>query len=165
MQQWSAGMLFAISDMSEKKTIPNSIFFAEVQRHISEGKSVVFPVKGFSMLPFIRDGKDSVELVACGELNVGDIALAKLDNGQYVLHRVWEIDGEKVILMGDGNIAGKESCTTGQILGVARKIFRGKRVIDCTSPAYIRCVKIWRGLLPIRRYILAIYRRLIKLGL
>ncbi len=151
--------------MGEKLTIPNSIFFAEVESHISGGRSVVIPVKGYSMLPFIRDGRDSVELVGCKELKVGDIALAKLGNGNFVLHRVWETDGGKVVLMGDGNIAGKEVCRHSDIIGVASRIFRGKRVIDCTSAAYLRNVKIWRGLLPIRRYILAVYRRLIKLGL
>ncbi|MBO7249102.1 MAG: S24/S26 family peptidase [Bacteroidales bacterium] len=151
--------------MGEKLTIPNSLFFAEVESHLSEGRSVVIPVKGYSMLPFIRDGRDSVELVRCEGLKVGDIALAKLGNGHFVLHRVWEIDGEKVVLMGDGNIAGKEICRCTDIIGIASKIFRGKRVIDCTSAPYLRNVKIWRKLLPIRRYILAIYRRLIKLGL
>ena len=151
--------------MGEKLTIPNSVFFSEVESHLREGKSVVIPVKGYSMLPFIRDGRDSVELRSKGELEVGDIALARLGNGHFVLHRIWEIEGERVKLMGDGNIAGKEICSRGDIIGVASKIFRGKKVIDCTSAAYVRNVKIWRRLLPIRRYILAIYRRLIKLGL
>jgi hypothetical protein len=151
--------------MGEKLTIPNSVFFSEVESHLREGKSVVIPVKGYSMLPFIRDGRDSVELCSKVELEVGDIALARLGNGHFVLHRIWEIEGERVILMGDGNISGKEVCSRGDIIGVASKIFRGKKVIDCTSAAYVRNVKIWRRLLPIRRYILAIYRRLIKLGL
>lgn len=151
--------------MSEKLTIPNSIFFSEVESHLREGKSVVIPVKGYSMLPFIRDGKDSVELLRAEDFNVGDIALARLASGHFVLHRVWEIRDGKVILMGDGNIAGKEVCSRSDVIGVASKIFRGKKVIDCASASYVRNVKIWRRLLPIRRYILAIYRRLIKLGL
>lgn len=148
--------------MGEKLTIPNSVFFSEVESHLREGKSVVIPVKGYSMLPFIRDGRDSVELRGKMELEVGDIALAHLSNGTYVLHRVWEIKGDKVILMGDGNISGKEICHIGDILGVAQKIMkRGGKVIECTDPSYLKKVKLWRRLLPIRRYILAIYRRLI----
>ena len=148
--------------MGEKLTIPNSIFFSEVESHLREGKSVVIPVKGYSMLPFIRDGRDSVELRSKVELEVGDIALARLGNGHFVLHRIWEIKGDKVILMGDGNISGKEICHIGDILGVAQKIMkRGGKVIECSDPSYIKRVKIWRRLLPIRRYILAIYRRLI----
>jgi hypothetical protein len=148
--------------MSQKLVIPNDIFFSEVERHLSEGKSVVFPVKGYSMLPFIRNGEDSVELIRSENPEVGDVALARLPNGAYVLHRVWDINGDKVTLMGDGNISGKEYCTKGDILGVAVKIIgSGGQVTECTDESYLRKVKIWRRLLPIRRYILAIYRRLI----
>lgn len=147
--------------MGTQKVIPNDIFFAEVESHLVQGKSVVFPVKGYSMLPFIRNGRDSVELTRCGEVKVGDIALARLKSGNFVLHRVWSIDGDRVELMGDGNIAGREMCLKGDILGVATKIFRGDKVIDCASARYNRYVKVWRRLLPIRRYILAIYRRVI----
>lgn len=164
MQLWFAAMQFAI-DMVEKKVIPNPIFFSEVESHISEGKKVVIPVKGNSMLPFIREGRDSVELVPCKDIKVGDILLVKLDNGHYVLHRVWELNGDNIILMGDGNIKGKEVCRRGQAVGMVSKIFRGKGVIESTSTSYMRFVKLWRRLLPIRRYILAIYRRIIKIGL
>lgn len=152
--------------MKQQLIIPNDVFFSEVEKHLSEGKSVMFPVKGYSMLPFIRNGEDSVQLSRKDGIEVGDIALAHLSNGTYVLHRVWEIKGDKVILMGDGNISGKEICHIGDILGVAQKIMkRGGKVIECTDPSYLKKVKLWRRLLPIRRYILAIYRRLIKLGL
>lgn len=164
MLHWFAARLYA-DDMVEKKIIPNSLFFSEVKAQISEGRKVVIPVKGNSMLPFIREGRDSVELAPCKDVEVGEILLVRLDNGHYVLHRVWEFRGENVILMGDGNVKGKEVCKRGQVVGVVSRIFRGEGVIDCASPSYRRCVKIWRRLLPIRRYILAIYRRLIKLGL
>jgi SOS-response transcriptional repressor LexA len=164
MLLWFAAMPFA-DDMAEKKVIPNSVFFSEVKAQISEGRKVVIPVKGNSMLPFIREGKDSVELGPCKDVEVGDILLVRLDNGHYVLHRVWELRGENVILMGDGNVKGREECKRGQVVGIVSRIFRGEGVVDCSSASYRRCVKIWRGLLPIRRYILAIYRRLIKLGL
>lgn len=148
--------------MNQHLVIPNDIFFSEVEKHLAEGKSVVFPVKGYSMLPFIKNGEDSVELVRCKGLEVGDIALAHLPNGAYVLHRVWDMKGDKVILMGDGNISGREYCLRGDVLGVAVRILkRDGRVIECNDPSYLKKVKLWRRLLPIRRYILAIYRRLI----
>jgi hypothetical protein len=78
---------------------------------------------------------------------------------------VWELNGDNIILMGDGNIKGKEVCRRGQAVGMVSKIFRGKGVIESTSTSYMRFVKLWRRLLPIRRYILAIYRRIIKIGL
>ena len=43
---------------------------------VNEGMRVTFPVKGYSMLPFIIGGKESVDLVKPTELHVGDVVLA-----------------------------------------------------------------------------------------
>ena len=56
---------------------------------ISEGQSVKFSPKGVSMLPFIREGKDSVVISPVTEgLKKYDVVLYKRDSGQYVLHRI-----------------------------------------------------------------------------
>ena len=105
------------------------------------------------MLPFIRGGRDSVVLQKKESVEVGDIVLIRLP-GRYVLHRVIALDGDKVTLMGDGNIAGTEECTRADIMGTAIEIGRGNRAV---KPGKGR---IWRALKPFRRYILAIYRRI-----
>ena len=54
----------------------------------SGGEFTVYP-KGTSMLPLIRQGRDSVTLAKpSAPLKRGDIAFYLRDNGQYVLHRV-----------------------------------------------------------------------------
>ena len=40
----------------DKMIIDNDTFFADVLRLLDQGKQVTIPVKGFSMLPFIRGG-------------------------------------------------------------------------------------------------------------
>ena len=75
---------------------------------VDDGVSVTFPVKGTSMLPFIIGGKESVILQKASKINVGDVVLAWVDGCRYVVHRVISIDGEQVVLMGDGNIVGVE---------------------------------------------------------
>ena len=62
----------------QKLVVPNAILLGEVERLVSEGNSVTLMPKGSSMLPFIRGGKDSVVLVAPGELHPGLIALAEV---------------------------------------------------------------------------------------
>lgn len=147
--------------MSGGLIIPNAIFFSAVADRLAEGKSVIIPVKGYSMDPFIRNGRDSVELVPVNSFGVGDIVLARLANGDYVLHRVVSIKEEEVLLMGDGNIKGKEHTLKSRVVGVAKRIIQGDRSVDCGSASYLRKVKIWGKLLPVRRYILAVYRRLV----
>ena len=52
---------------------------------VNEGVSVTFPVKGWSMLPFIIGGEESVILSRPDQqLKVGDIVLARTDDGRYV---------------------------------------------------------------------------------
>jgi len=145
----------------KKLVVPNDELIPEIERLVESGTDVVFTPKGMSMLPFIRGDRDSVLLKKVTEVGVGDIVLARLSGGNFVLHRIVALDDDKVILMGDGNIAGKESCMKKDLLAVAVKIMKGGKVIDCFSRSHRRRSRIWNSLLPFRRYLLAIYRRII----
>lgn len=143
-----------------KVVMPNAIMLGEVSSMLEEGHSVVIPTKGNSMLPFIVGERDSVNLVKMQEVSVGDIVLARLPADHYVLHRVWAVDGGDVTLMGDGNLRGCETCRIEDIKGTAVQILKKKdKVVDCRSQRSLRQARIWRGLLPVRRWLLAIYRR------
>ena len=50
----------------EKMIVDNDTFFADVLQMLDQGKRVTIPVKGYSMLPFIRGGKDLVVLEKAG---------------------------------------------------------------------------------------------------
>lgn len=143
--------------MTEKKLISNDILLGEVSRMLCNGQEVILMAKGQSMLPFIRSEKDSVALVRKDEVAVGDIVLARIAEGRYVLHRIISIAGENVTLMGDGNIRGVEKCTKADVRGTVVRIIKasGREVIPGNG-------RFWKRLLPVRRYILAIYRRLIR---
>ena len=138
----------------DKKIVPNTIILEEAGALLNEGRTVRFTPLGSSMLPFIRGGRDSVVLSKKDTVEVGDIVLVRLP-GRYVLHRVIGLEGEKVTLMGDGNISGVEECTTQDIMGTVIEIGRGKRAVKPGKG------KLWRVLKPFRRYILAILRRII----
>ena len=149
----------------EKMVIDNDTFFADVLQVLDQGKRVTIPVKGFSMLPFIRGSKDLVVLEKAGDvLKADDIVLFHLgpmDGGRYVMHRVMSVDGDQVDIMGDGVPKNHEHVKRSQILAKAVEIIRGgKRSVDPYSPGQLRLVHIWQWLLPVRRYILFIYRHL-----
>ena len=144
--------------MMKTRTIPNEELIPEFGRLVQEGAEVVFRPKGMSMLPFIRGGKDSVALVKAEGLKVGDIVLAKVRGGAFVLHRIDSMVDDVIVLMGDGNLAGKERCTADDVLAVAARILKDNREIDCRSARHMRRAMIWKRLKPLRRYMLAIYR-------
>lgn len=134
--------------------VPNHVLLEDAAALMNEGRDVCFMPLGDSMLPFIRGGKDSVTLRKMPSVEIGDIVLVRLAGPRYILHRVIDKQGNTLTLMGDGNIAGTESCTTTDVLGTVCAITRGKRSI---TPGKGR---FWRALKPIRRYILGIYRRI-----
>ena len=149
----------------EKMVVDNDTFFADVLQVLRQGKRVTIPVKGFSMLPFIRGSKDLVILERAGDvLKADDIVLFHVgpaDGGRYVMHRILSVDGDRVDIMGDGVPYAHEHVHRSQILAKAVEIVRdGKRSVDPYSPGQLRLVHFWQRLRPVRRYLLFVYRHL-----
>ncbi len=140
--------------VSDNEIIRNAI------QLVNEGMRVTFPVKGYSMLPFIIGSKESVDLVKPKHPKVGDVVLAWVEGCRYVVHRIIRIDGNMVTLMGDGNIAGVEHCTLDDVAAIAINVVnpQGKHK-PLYAPWRIKASRLWWRLLPVRRWILAIYRR------
>lgn len=145
----------------QKSVLPNNVLLEEVGRLVKEGEQVVIMTKGVSMLPFIRGNKDSVLLKSPDDVRKGDIVLARISADRYVLHRLIEVDEDRFTLMGDGNIKGVERCRREDIMAVAITILRGEgSKVDCRSKGHRAKAKIWGLMLPARRFLLAIYRRM-----
>jgi hypothetical protein len=145
-----------------KLVLPNEVMLGEVSALLAEGKEVVIMTKGVSMLPFIRGEIDSVALAQEELFEEGDIVLAEISKGHYVLHRVRRIAGDGVVLKGDGNLRGIERCPASAVRGVVRQIIRPRRKVDPHSPWQMRLWRIWCSLPQIvRRGILGIERRII----
>lgn len=140
----------------------DEIIIHEAIRLVDEGVSVTFPVKGYSMLPFIIGSRESVILQKPLTVRLGDVVLAWVDDCRYVVHRVIGIEGERVILMGDGNIVGVEHCLLSDVKALATHVVDAKgRKHDLYAPWRQRASRLWWQMRPVRRYILAIYRRLL----
>lgn len=126
---------------------------------VRDGYSVTLPVNGRSMLPFIIGGRESVILAPPAGLRRGLVALAWVEDRRYVLHRIERVEGDRVTLMGDGNLAGREYCTVADVRAIATYVVDEAH---CRHYLYSQWRKtasaVWWWLLPVRRYILAIYR-------
>lgn len=130
---------------------------------LNQGHTVTFKLRGFSMRPFLEDGRDCAILSKHITVHRGDAVLAEISPGRYVLHRIVNIDGDKVTLRGDGNL-NTEQCSLADIRGIATAFYRkGRSTPDYTSGRKWRIYSaIWTRLLPIRRYLLFIYRKVKK---
>ena len=140
-------------------TLPNEILLKEVGSLLAEGREVEMMTKGTSMLPFIVGDRDSVILKkeACDSLRPGDIVLARRSPGNYVLHRIVAVAGDRVTLRGDGNVYGTETVGIEDILGKVTAVVSPSGRKRVPGNAYL-----WRNLNPfVRRCFLALYRRII----
>ncbi len=132
----------------------------EAIRLVDEGVTVTFPVNGYSMIPFIIGGRESVVLSKPKDIRKGTVVLAWADGCRYVVHRVVDIRGDRVVLMGDGNWRGVEHCPLSDIKAVATHVVGAdgsRRSLQSRGSMF--AARVWRVLRPVRRWILAIYRR------
>lgn len=135
--------------MNEARTIANRELFAIVRDTLLEGKTVRVAVNGQSMLPFFRSGS-TITLRPVREEDIRKYGVVMADAGHaFVVHRIIDVKGDAVTLLGDGNIYGTEQVLRDKIYGV----------VDC-SALHIFLAKIWLWLRPVRRFPLAIFRRI-----
>lgn len=129
----------------------------------SGGEFELYP-RGTSMLPLIREGRDSVILTSPDSPDAGDIVLYRREGGQYVLHRIVGRDGELFTMCGDNQTKIERGIAVGQIIAKAKLLKRDGRIVDCESAEYRKWVKKWLNM-TYRRVGLLRYRVAKKLGL
>ena len=139
----------------------NAILLPEIVKMLNEGHTVTLRLKGFSMRPFLEDGRDKALLTKPTQLHVGDPVLAEIAPKHFVLHRIIRINGDDVILRGDGNL-GTENCKLKDVQGAVVGFYRKNReTLDRTDGFKWKIYSwIWTRLFPVRRYLLAFYRRI-----
>ena len=150
-----------VTSQEQRIEIPNDILLTAVRDAIREGHTATILVKGWSMRPFLEHQRDRVLLDAPTDIAVGDAVLAEIGPGHFVLHRIWSMDGDDVTLMGDGNLQGQEHCHRKDICGIVTQYIRPRRMIPASDPKLVRDIRLWRRLLPYRRYLLLFYKALV----
>lgn len=137
-----------------------------IEQFIPVGECFELRVTGFSMLPLLGYGPDTiiVRRTTPTESIERRIAMFREADGHIVVHRVKSVKDGVVTLMGDGNIRGMEQCAREQIIGVVDKVRRGSgRVVSCTSWWWRMREKMWLWQPRIvRQYALAVMRRWLK---
>ena len=136
--------------MKNARTIANRELFSIVRDTLLEGKTVRISVNGQSMLPFFRSGS-TITLRPVREEDIRKYNVVFADAGDsFVVHRIIEVGEERITLLGDGNYIGTERVERDKIYGV----------VDC-SAVHIFFAKIWLWMRPVRRFPLAIFRRIL----
>ena len=134
----------------------------DIRKLISEGTSVSFTAKGYSMNPFIVHMKDEITLGPWtdDQIKEGAVVLVKDVRGCYLVHRIIKREGDKLTLCGDGNIGITEVAHVKNVIGLMHGVIKKGRTFSVKSLSWRLYSWIWKLLTPVRRYPLAIWRRL-----
>ena len=148
--------------MTKTKTIDKAVMMEEIRQMISEGKTVTITLKGNSMNPFIVHLRDQMTLGPWKdeEIRKGTVALVKDIRGNYLIHRIIKREGNKVTLLGDGNVEQTETATLDNVIGIMQSLTRKGRTYTPKSLTWRLYSAVWMFLTPVRRYPLGLWRRL-----
>lgn len=148
--------------METKKIIPNEVLLPEVARLIEEGHTVTITVRGNSMNPFLVDRRDRVTLGSfnADDLQPGMAVLARDLTGRIIFHRIIRLSGDALILQGDGNLAQTEETNIRLVMGLMTEAIRKGKRYAADSRTWRLYSYWWMKLKPVRRWLLALFRRL-----
>ncbi len=142
----------------EKKSVWLAELYPLILDTLSSGGSFKLTVTGTSMIPTLRGGRDSVVLSRAPEaLAKYDLPLYRRRNGSFVLHRVVRVEADGSYTMcGDHQWRLEQGIRREQIVGLVTQLERKGRVISVHDRGYLRRVRFWVRVLPLRRVILRI---------
>lgn len=146
-----------------KRYVDNEILLTKVAELIQTGHTVTLTVRGNSMNPFLRDERDKVTLSPFGldELQPGEVVLARETGGnRVVLHRIVARQGGQLTLQGDGNVGQTEESDISLVMALMTEAIRKGKRYPTHGAAWLRYSRWWLRLTPMRRWLLALYRRL-----
>ena len=141
------------------------------------GRPVISFTSGVSMEPLLHDKrkKNATHVLivpVTGICQVGDMPLALLPDGRYILHRIIRVNKkqDKVIYVTRGdNCVGCEYVPQEAVYGVVREIYyKNDKTVKVTDKDYQRYVKIWMSVFPLRKLLkrcrgllVRVYRKLL----
>ena len=126
----------------------------EINKAFDEGQSFSFIPNGISMLPTIVGGRDAVTIKRpTDKLKKSDIILYRRKSGQFVLHRIIDLDGDYYILCGDNEVYPEKNIKHNQIIGIVTCYTRKGKVIEADSKKFISDAKKRVNSRPFRQFV------------
>lgn len=144
-------------DTSSKLVFGDQVLMKGVRERLAAGHQVRYlPFRGISMLPMLRQGKDSVELSPLPEkLKKYDLPVYQTPRGKYLMHRVVKVTPTHYICLGD-NTLEYETILPEQMIGLVTAFTRNGRRISVRNPFYRLYCILWGLTPPLRR----LYKRI-----
>lgn len=137
--------------MKEKILISMEELVPIIKEQLSLGNSVRFFPRGTSMLPMLRQNRDSVLLSPIpDQLKKYDLVLYQRKNGKYVLHRIVDA-GDTYVCLGDNQYDLERGLHRQQMIGIVTKFYRDEKVHSVDEFLYRIYVVVWFYLRRVKR--------------
>ncbi len=135
------------------------------EAYLSEHGTLTYTNRGISMLPMLKEGRDTFTVAAKTEERCKkyDVVLYRRPPEQYVLHRVVEVRAKDYVILGDNCLNKEYGITDEDIIGVLTEFVRNGKRISADAPLYRLYSRLWYFLYPVRRMIPAMKRAVRKL--
>ena len=131
-----------------------------IQEVLQETGVYVGPTAGTSMLPMLKNRRDTIVVKAKTErLKPLDVALYTR-GGKYILHRVLSVTDTGYIIRGD-NCYFDEIVPEETVIGVLTEFFRKKKHYFCTDEKYIAYAKKRVKRYKLRRVFVLTWRKIV----
>lgn len=128
---------------------------SSIEAELKEKGMIIYPNKGTSMEPLIKQGRDLLVIVrpenwdhledtVNKKLKKYDVPLYKRDNsGHYVLHRVLQVRKDGYVICGDHLFSKEYGISDKQVVGVLTAIIRKEKKISLDDKRYQLYVFVW----------------------
>ena len=138
------------------KRLPMEELYPILEEQLAGGGRCLLPVTGSSMLPALRQGRDTV-ILEKRPAGRGDVILYRRASGAFILHRiVGERDGAW-LCCGDNQWQG-ETVPRDRVLAAVSAVRRNGAERDLRRPGWRLWSALWVGLFPLRRPLIALRR-------
>lgn len=151
--------------MLEKKSTRLEDIMPLIREELERGGSVRIHPMGVSMLPMIRQGKDSVVLSSLPDkLKKYDVILYQRENGQFVLHRLVRLK-PGYVFWSDNGFEHERGIERSQMIARVTSFYRDDQQIDVEKCSYRFYCRLWywsRGLRKLTRRASAVLYRVFQ---
>lgn len=131
---------------------------------INAGRSVEISPRGVSMLPLIREGRDSVVLSPLNrEIKKYDLPLYRRADGSYVLHRIVDVKKDVYTAIGDNQYVYENGISRDQIIAIVTAIRRDDKLISVESLSYRFYTVFHHATRPVRHFVRRVIGRIRRL--
>lgn len=146
----------------ESRIVDTYEYISLLRELTEQGKEVSVLISGNSMSPFLSHERDYIYFKKPDrELKKGDMVFYLRENGQYIMHRIYDVKPEGYYIIGDAQVEIEGPVKESQIFAIVTKVMRKGKWIGPGNFWWEFFEHVWIHLIPMRRRIVRVYGRLV----